>query len=116
MGLLKKCLHWYIPLPWRGGRRSLTGWLWWFCTRQLPPTVHDSTFSTVPHALPKVPFRTNRTAARHQIMVTVNEMDRMDCLYRHNALGRIIKMPIDLLAQSAALFCPYTYNLYCGSA
>ncbi len=20
MGLLKKCLHWYIPLPWRGGR------------------------------------------------------------------------------------------------
>ena len=28
---------------------------------------------------------------RHQIMVTVNEMDRMDCLYRRNALGRIYK-------------------------
>ena len=32
------------------------------------------------------PFE-NLTAARHQIMVTVNEMDRMDCPYRHNALG-----------------------------
>ena len=41
-----KYLHWHIPLLWRGGRRSLTGWLWWFCTRQLPSTVHDGTFST----------------------------------------------------------------------
>ena len=49
LGLLKKYLHWYIPLLWRGGRRSLTGWLWWFCTRQLPSTVHDGTFSTAPH-------------------------------------------------------------------
>ena len=28
---------------------------------------------------------------RHQIMVAVNEMDRMDYPYRHNALGRIYK-------------------------
>ena len=28
------------------------------------------------------------SAPRHQIMVTVNEMDRMDCLYRRNALGQ----------------------------
>ena len=47
------------------------------------------------------------SAPRHQIMVTVNEMDRMDCPYRHSALGRIIEMPIELLSQSAALFCPY---------
>ena len=32
-----------------------------------------------------------KTAPRHQIMITVNEMDRMDCLYRRNALGRIYK-------------------------
>ena len=32
-----------------------------------------------------------KIALRHQIMVTVNEMDRMDCLYRRNALGRIYK-------------------------
>ena len=30
-------------------------------------------------------------APRHQIMVNVNEIDRMDCLYRRNALGRIYK-------------------------
>ena len=37
------------------------------------------------HIRPKVPFCTNRTATRHQIMVTVNEMDRMGLLkkYRH---------------------------------
>ena len=27
-------------------------------------------------------------ALRHQIMVTANEVDRMDCLYRRNALGQ----------------------------
>ena len=43
------------------------------------------------HIRPKVPSCTNSTALRHQIMVTVNEMDRMDCLYRHNPLGRIYK-------------------------
>ena len=31
------------------------------------------------------------SALRHPIMVTVNEMDRMDCLYRRNALGQIIE-------------------------
>ena len=31
------------------------------------------------------------SALRHQIMVSVNEMDRMDYLYRRNALGRICK-------------------------
>ena len=51
-----------------------------------------------------------------QIMVTVNEMDEWVACTDTSALGRIIKMPIDLLAQSAALFCPYTYSLYCGSA
>ncbi len=43
------------------------------------------------HIRPKVPFCTTETATRHQIMVTVNEMDRMDCPYRNNALGRIYK-------------------------
>ena len=27
-------------------------------------------------------------ALRHQIMVTANEVNRMDCLYRRNALGQ----------------------------
>ncbi len=31
----------------------------------------------------KLSPRANLPAPRHQIMVTVNEMDRMDCLYRH---------------------------------
>ena len=44
------------------------------------------------HIRPKVPFCTIPTATRHQIMVTANEMDRMDCPYRHNALGRIIPL------------------------
>ena len=39
----------------------------------------------------KLSFRTNLPASRHQIMVTVNEMDRMDCLYRRNPLGQIYK-------------------------
>ena len=43
------------------------------------------------HIRPKVPSCITPTATRHQIMVTVNKMDRMDCLYRHNALGRIYK-------------------------
>ena len=34
-----------------------------------------------------VPTIFTPTAPRHPIMVTVNEMDRMDCPYRHNALG-----------------------------
>ena len=33
----------------------------------------------------------NRTATRHDIMVTINEMDRIDYLYRRNALGRACK-------------------------
>ena len=37
-GVVVVVLHNSIPLLWRGGRRSLTGWLWWFCTRQLPST------------------------------------------------------------------------------
>ena len=43
------------------------------------------------HIRPKVTLRTNRTAMRHKIMVSINQMYRMDCLYRHNALGRIYK-------------------------
>ena len=30
------CLHQSIPLLWRGGRRSLTGWLHHVCTSQFP--------------------------------------------------------------------------------
>ena len=67
VGLLKKCLHWYIPLLWRGGRRSLTGWLWWFCTRQLPSTVHDGTFSTAP----KYHHQKNLTARAIEFMEMV---------------------------------------------
>ena len=43
------------------------------------------------HIRSKVPSCTNSTATRHIIMGTVNEMGRMDCLYRRNALGRIIE-------------------------
>ena len=49
-------------------------------------------------------------------MVTISEIDRMDCLYRHNALGRIIKLPIELLSQSAALFCPYRFHKLYGAS
>ena len=35
------------------------------------------------HIRPKIPSRTSPTTPLHQIMVTVNEMDRMNCLYRH---------------------------------
>ncbi len=31
------------------------------------------------------------TASRSQTMVSINQMDRMDCLYKRNALGRIYK-------------------------
>ena len=31
------------------------------------------------HIRPKVPFCTNSTATRHQIMVTINEMDEWGC-------------------------------------
>ena len=30
-------LHQLIPLLWRGGGRSPTGWLWWFCTNNSLP-------------------------------------------------------------------------------
>ena len=32
--------------------------------------------------------RTTPPALRHRVMVTVNQMDRMDCPYRHNAFGQ----------------------------
>ena len=32
-GVVVACLHNAIPLLWRGGRRSLTGWLQRFCTK-----------------------------------------------------------------------------------
>ena len=35
-GVVVEVLHGAIPLLWRGGRRSLTGWLWRFCTGQFP--------------------------------------------------------------------------------
>ena len=41
---------------------------------------------------------------------------RMDCWFKNNALGRTIEMPIELLAQSAALFCPYQYRKFGGYA
>ena len=56
MRLLKKYLHWYIPLLWRGGRRSLTGWLWRFCTKSRRLCYCNKRrfyFSTAPHALLK---------------------------------------------------------------
>ena len=35
-GVVVPCLHPAIPLLWRGGKRSLTGWLCRVCTRQFP--------------------------------------------------------------------------------
>ena len=56
---------------------------------------------------PKVPFCMNKTALRHKIMVCINLMD--ECINRASMLrqGGHIKLPIVLLEQSAALFCPY---------
>ena len=42
--------------------------------------------------------------------------ERMDCWFKNNALERTIEMPIELLAQSAALFCPYRFCKFNGAS
>ena len=45
-GVVVSCLHQSIPLLWRGGRRSLTGWLCRVCTSQFLSYGAWDTFST----------------------------------------------------------------------
>ena len=77
-GMVVSVLHKAIPLLWRGGRRSLTGWFFAYppirtsLSLSDPHThvmvLHNVTpidllvQSAIQYALPKVPFCTNRTA------------------------------------------------------
>ena len=72
-----------IPLLWRGGRRSLTGW-----------------FLRNHHVC------INRTATRHPIMVSINEMDEWIICSRTTRSGGYTSPT----TQSAALFYPYKLN------
>ena len=67
------------------------------------------------HVCPKVSFGTIRTATRHQIMVTINKMDEWVNCADAMRWGRQIKLPIELLSQSATLFCPYRYHRFGGA-
>ena len=43
-------------------------------------------------------------------------MARAVTVLRGGTVGRIIELPIDLLAQSAALFCPYRFHKFNGAS
>ena len=104
MGLLKRWLHWYIPLLWRGGRRSLTGWLWWFCTRQLPLTVPKILFQQ-PH-MPSLKYRSAQTEPLAPLGFGSHKLDGVRrIMYEFSNQVEILYnvTPIDLLVQSAIL-------------
>ena len=84
MGLLKKYRH----------QKNLTACAIEFMKMvggRIEPPIEPVGQSAFQLSALKLSPRANLPAPRQQIMVTVNEMDRMDCLYRRNALGQIYK-------------------------
>ena len=77
-----------------GWQAKPDGVVWWFCTRQLPPTMHDGTFSTAPSYLHlAIPLLWRGGRRKHFVMHAFN--NHVEVL--HNVT------PIDLPAQSAVL-------------